>query len=299
MRTITAVSRLTGLGPHTLRAWEKRYGAVSPRRDGNGRRLYSPEDVSRLRKLASAVSRGYAIGKVALLPDVELDKLIAEEAPRAALNQAGELAERMLAAVADDRLSLCDEVLDLAVVCLSPADFLERFISPVMYATGEKWARGKFTAAQEHAVSLRVQATLHRQYRRLKRVARGPALVFGTLSGERHEFGAFGAAWLGSVHGLRSVYLGPDLPPEEIAGAASRIGAELVGLSIVNPGEYDYLGQLRALRARLPARVGIWLGGGGIDSVARPLLPADCRVIRSLDEFERRLEQLHPKRSGV
>lgn len=46
---IGAVARLLGVPPSTIRAWEERYGVVSPHRSPGGRRLYSREEVERLR----------------------------------------------------------------------------------------------------------------------------------------------------------------------------------------------------------------------------------------------------------
>ena len=58
---IRAVSRLTGIGIDTLRAWERRYGAVTPTRDDRGR-MYTEADVARLRLLNGAVDRTFSNG---------------------------------------------------------------------------------------------------------------------------------------------------------------------------------------------------------------------------------------------
>ena len=54
---IRAVARMTGISVDTLRAWERRYEAVSPARNDRGR-LYSDDDVARLQKLGELVKRG-------------------------------------------------------------------------------------------------------------------------------------------------------------------------------------------------------------------------------------------------
>ena len=64
---IGAVSRLTGISPDALRIWERRYAAVSPQRSSGGGRLYSSEDVARLRLMKQLVDAGDAIGAVANL----------------------------------------------------------------------------------------------------------------------------------------------------------------------------------------------------------------------------------------
>jgi MerR family transcriptional regulator, light-induced transcriptional regulator len=61
---IRAVAKLTGVPLDTIRAWERRYGAVTPQRGARGR-LYSEKEVQRLKLLRDAVARGHSIGQVA------------------------------------------------------------------------------------------------------------------------------------------------------------------------------------------------------------------------------------------
>ena len=73
---IRAVSKLTGIGIDTLRAWERRHGAVTPIRDDRGR-MYTDADIARLRLLRGAVEHGHTIGRLAALTDAELRHLAA------------------------------------------------------------------------------------------------------------------------------------------------------------------------------------------------------------------------------
>ena len=73
---IGAVSRITGIGSETLRAWERRYNAVSPLRSESGDRQYSRSDVEKLLTLKTFVDSGVAIGSVAHLEPNELKKRI-------------------------------------------------------------------------------------------------------------------------------------------------------------------------------------------------------------------------------
>jgi DNA-binding transcriptional MerR regulator len=61
--TATVVAR-TGLTAARIRMWEKRYGAVEPKRSGTGRRLYSREDLERLSLLRQLTDAGYSIGGI-------------------------------------------------------------------------------------------------------------------------------------------------------------------------------------------------------------------------------------------
>lgn len=70
--SIQFVSNVTGINPHTIRAWEKRYGATNPHRDKNGKRLYSDTQIKRLKVLHTLVNFGNSISDVAKLTRQEL-----------------------------------------------------------------------------------------------------------------------------------------------------------------------------------------------------------------------------------
>jgi DNA-binding transcriptional MerR regulator len=76
---IGAVSRLTGIAPHTLRVWERRHGTVTPFRSETGARLYSQCDVERLTLIKRLVDGGDAISCVA-----NLSRHVLEERARGA-----------------------------------------------------------------------------------------------------------------------------------------------------------------------------------------------------------------------
>jgi len=75
---IREVARLTGVNPVTLRAWERRYGLIQPRRTESGHRLYAMTDIERVRSILGWIERGVAVSKVG--------KILAKTAPLQALS---------------------------------------------------------------------------------------------------------------------------------------------------------------------------------------------------------------------
>jgi DNA-binding transcriptional MerR regulator len=59
------VARLTNVEPHRIRFWETRYGLVRPARDESGRRLFTREEVERIRKIGQLVD-GQGMSLVAI-----------------------------------------------------------------------------------------------------------------------------------------------------------------------------------------------------------------------------------------
>ena len=64
---IREVARLTGINPVTLRAWERRYGLIEPKRTESGHRLYSVTDIGTIRQVMGWLERGVSVSKVAQL----------------------------------------------------------------------------------------------------------------------------------------------------------------------------------------------------------------------------------------
>ena len=73
---IQIVARRTGLSVDVIRAWERRYNAVTPTRTETGTRLYSNNDVKKLTLLSWAISAGRRIGDVASLSINDLTQVI-------------------------------------------------------------------------------------------------------------------------------------------------------------------------------------------------------------------------------
>ncbi|OOF06080.1 hypothetical protein BZG80_04505 [Salinivibrio sp. MA440] len=62
--TISQVAEQTGVNPVTLRAWQRRYGLLSPARTAKGHRLYSDDDVSTIASILQWLDKGVPISKV-------------------------------------------------------------------------------------------------------------------------------------------------------------------------------------------------------------------------------------------
>ena len=75
---IKVVSQMTGLSAFVIRAWEKRYDAVTPSRTETNRRLFSEEDIEKLRLLNEAVQKGHNIGGIAKLSLSDLKSIISQ-----------------------------------------------------------------------------------------------------------------------------------------------------------------------------------------------------------------------------
>lgn len=71
--TISEVSQKTGVTSITLRAWERRYGLVKPKRTPKGHRIYTQDNIDEIHAIVAWLNRGVAISKVSPLLNKALD----------------------------------------------------------------------------------------------------------------------------------------------------------------------------------------------------------------------------------
>jgi DNA-binding transcriptional MerR regulator/methylmalonyl-CoA mutase cobalamin-binding subunit len=291
---IQVVTRRTGLSADVLRAWERRYEAVIPRRTGSRRRLYSDRDVERLSLLKQAADAGRPIGQVAKWSDAQLRDMIrqdrAAEAPRRAEQSAGppakapdDLFARALRAVEQLDAQALQQVLDVAAMSLSPVDLTEMILVPLMRSVGERWGSGSLGIAHEHMASAIVRNALSSIVLSRHLPRNGPGLVVATPSGQSHELGALVVAATAASVGWRVTYLGADLPVADIAGAVRTTGARGVALSLTHPAADPRMpGDLQALRSALPPHTALIVGGIAAPSYATALADSGALLLHDM-----------------
>lgn len=286
MYPIKAAAELAGLTPETLRAWERRHGAIRPLRDAQGRRLYDPATIERLTRLHRLTGRGHPIRDLAALDDDALDRLL-DDGRQAAYGGVETLPPRMLDAIADYRVDVFDRDLSVAIATLPMPVLMARVVRPLLAEVGVRWAEGRLAVAQERLVSsllrMRLLAVLGPPPREPR-----PRALFATLPGERHELGLIGAALQANEAGVPVLYLGTELPAVEIARVATRLDAAGVALSSVDPAQArGALAELRELDTALAPGVPVWLGGANARYLAEELGSPRIRAVADVQPMVR------------
>lgn len=295
------MTRRTGLKPDLIRAWERRYGVVVPGRSKTLRRLYSDADVERLKLLADLVDQGRRIGGLVELDTDGLAALLREEqaaavaSPAPVFRRAEDFLEPCLAAVRELDGRTLEALLTRASLELSRVHLLEELLVPLLRRIGEEWHSGTLRPSHEHLASAAVRSFLG-NLQGVAPTAAAPTLVVTTPAGQRHEFGALLAAATARSEGWQVLYLGPDLPAEEIAMVAHSRQARALALSITYPpDDPDLAKELLRLGRLVSPELTLLVGGQArhgyrvvLDELGAVDLP-DLRALRkSLSELRRK-----------
>ena len=291
---IRVVTERTGLSPDVLRAWERRYGVVNPERSEGGQRLYSDADIHRLSLLLKASQVGRAVGQVASLPPEELARMVAEDADRGAARPTPAADHRAVAfaAVRDLEPERLRSTLRRAVLSLGVPAFLEQVLTPLLVQIGEEWHAGRLGIAQEHAATAAVEQLLGWIVQEFAVPEDARRVLLATPAHSRHSLGAMIAAAAAAHDGWHVIWLGTDLPAGQIAVAARRHEADVVGLSVITADDPDAVSaEVAALRDELAAETPLLIGGSGAAAL-RPV--AGLTPVRDLAHWRSLLRSHAP-----
>lgn len=131
---------------------------------------------------------------------------------------------------------------------------------------GEMWHLGELGIAEEHFMtSTTERAMTILAHRSRPQIEIGKTVVAAAVAGNTHGLGVRALADFFELAGWRSICLGPDVPPAELADAVVYFDADLVALSATLATQLKAMRQSIEVVRSLPERpVKILVGGGAL-----------------------------------
>lgn len=223
---IREVTRLTGVNPVTLRAWERRYGLIVPQRTSKGHRLYSPEHVLRIRQILHWLDRGVAVGQVKPL----LDSAAARDTP--ADDEWQTLRARLVDCVEQLAERRLDQQFNQAMALYPATTLCEHLMLPLLAELEIRWQRHPTAQMEQVFFHSWLRSKLgSRIYHNNRQLPEPPILL---INGSNLLFDAqlWLCAWLISDSGAGVEVFDWPLPPRQLASAIERLGARALLISL-------------------------------------------------------------------
>jgi DNA-binding transcriptional MerR regulator/methylmalonyl-CoA mutase cobalamin-binding subunit len=288
----------TGVNASTLRAWENRHGILKPQRTPSGHRLYSQEDVLRVRRLQELLVQGFGLGEISELlarDGGEVGGLVSEANLTTAsinLNPAWEgYVLETLRALADFSTERLDSLYNEACALYPIGVITQELLIPVLQQLGLRWDKHPSGIAEEHFFSAWLRNKLGARLHHSLALRPGRPVILACLPQENHEIGLLIFS-LGVLDlGYRVIYLGANMPTRQIIHVSNHthaLGIVLVGRgSNRNESVMDDVAWL-ARTANIPVFVGSHISVQDkekcLHAGARPLgndIPLGLRLLES------------------
>ena len=273
MYTIKQAAARSGVPVQLLRAWERRYGVVSPARTASRYRLYDDAAIARLRAMRQLIEDGWA-PSTAAAHIVELDEAAIDAIAGPMSEEVGALPRTARAAATDE--SLTDAFVSSAAALDEPGveqaldemfargsfeQVTTELVMPALVALGDGWAKGKVDVAAEHAAAGAVQRRLGMAFMAAGLPPADGVVLVGLPPGAQHDLGALTFATAARRAGVAVRYLGPNLPVNDWLETIARTKARGVVVGVVL--ERDVRPALQVARSIREAHPHVLLAFGG------------------------------------
>jgi DNA-binding transcriptional MerR regulator len=229
---IGMVTRMTGISMATLRAWERRYAFPELTRTTGGHRLYTENDVLRLRWVKARIKDGMQTAQAIHALHVQEQRGAATYQPMplktTASTALSSLEQKLLKALLEQQLEQADEAIGEALAFTTPEDVILHLIAPALSEIGEAWFNKQTSIAGEHF------ATNYLRQRLLMWMLNGPPpqarppVILACAPGEWHEGSLLILGALLRRRRIPVVYLGQAVPLLDLGAFIRDIHPQLV-----------------------------------------------------------------------
>jgi DNA-binding transcriptional MerR regulator/methylmalonyl-CoA mutase cobalamin-binding subunit len=260
--TIGTVSKLTGVGAITLRAWERRYDLLRPVRKESGHRLYTRAHIDQINRITALTQQGIRISQI------RPEMLDSDPSPDS--DQTGEInvwkdyLNSMIASIVSFDENRLEEVYNEALSLYPIGQVTGKLLTPLLIELGLRWETGGGGIAEEHFFAFYLRNKLGARYHHRPRGNSGPMILLAGLPGEHHEIGLLIFALAANESNYRVIPLGANMPLRELAPVAQKRNCDAIVLSgAIEPTGESFYRDLTELAKESPVPVLV----GGVASV--------------------------------
>jgi len=279
--SIAQLAHFSGVKAHTIRIWEKRYGALDPLRSEGNTRRYNGQQLRRLLNLISLIEQGYRISELAAMDDAEIESLIRQlflQEDKAAMNP---FVSQLIAAGVDYNELAFQQILSHCFLLYGVEVCYKELIYPLLRRLGLMWVGNIISPGQEHFISNMIRQKLLTATDALPIPAStGKKWILFLPEDEYHEFGLLYAQYVIRKTGDQVIYLGANVPVETLISVSESVDpsfllfflvhrdssavvqARLDRLNLNFPDKTIYIGASESKRTGVRLHKGMkWLGG--------------------------------------
>lgn len=215
--SIKDIETITGIKAHTLRVWEQRYNFIAPKRTTTNIRYYDDEDLRLILNVSILNNYGIKISEIAKMSAEKIREMVLvisqKESPHA--SQIKSLISTMFSL---DESSF-NNILTTNILRMGLEDTITQIVFPFLHQIGVLWMTNAIHPAHEHFITnlIRQKLQVAIDGQTGKSSPKGKKFLLFLPEGENHEIGLLFANYFLRSRGHQVVYLGQNLPYEDLA----------------------------------------------------------------------------------
>ncbi|HVX26384.1 MAG TPA: MerR family transcriptional regulator [Parafilimonas sp.] len=219
--SISQLAQFSGIKPHTIRVWEKRYHALDPTRSEGNTRYYNSNQLRRLLNIVSLVQLNYKISQVGSMTDKELYRAIETNTYQSVPEGTEYFVLHLTRAALSYDEQQFDKIFAHCILRYGLTETYKKILYPMMIRTGLMWSCNTMPPANEHFITNLIRQKMSTAIDSLPH----PELNSETWllflpEDEFHEIGLLFAHYIIRLSGKRVIYLGTNMPADSLAVTA-------------------------------------------------------------------------------
>ncbi|MCM3617402.1 MerR family transcriptional regulator [Sutcliffiella horikoshii] len=265
---IKAASKILGIQPGTLRAWERRYQIIAPVRNESGHRLYTEEHIRILKWLMQKVNKGFTISQAVSLFEKNNQALLeTEQMHTDQEDMSTDLLNQLLEALLEFNEGQAHELMDKIFSLYSVEKVLIDILGTLLVKIGDMWENDEISSAHEHFASAFLRSRIGMILHGLPVNGFLPKTVSVCGPGEWHELGLLIYTLFVRRKGFETIYLGTSIADDDIHIVLKEIKPKFLFLSCtLSINLPKTLEMVTVLKQQYP-ELSIGLGGTAVDKM--------------------------------
>jgi len=212
---IKAISNMVGIQPGTLRAWERRYQILNPVRNESGHRLYTEEDLRKLKWLTEKVSGGFTISQAVSLLETESSTVGAFE-EEGEVDSPQKIRDELLTMLLSFEEGKAQDLINHAFSLYSVEKVVIDILGSLLVTVGDMWEKGQITSAHEHYTTQVLKTRISMIFYSLPSNGLLPKAIAVCGPNETHEVGLLVFTLFLRRKGFEVIYLGSSIEDKDV-----------------------------------------------------------------------------------
>jgi DNA-binding transcriptional MerR regulator len=218
--TIKDIENLSGIKAHTIRIWEQRYSFLKPKRSDTNIRYYTNDELKIILNIALLNKYGYKISHINEMGCEAIFENVLSLTDAAA--KANITVNRLLECMVAFDVELFEKILNNYILASGIEKTIIQIIYPFLDKVGNLWLTNHINPAQERLVSNVIRQKIIAGIDSLSSKTTSSSIVCLFLpEGEYHELSLLFVAFLLKKKGIPIIYLGANIPFEELKTVTS------------------------------------------------------------------------------
>lgn len=286
MYGIKKISELLGISPITLRAWENRYGVITPTRTEGGTRIYSEQNLNELKwVLHEKEDKMISIQQAMLALKEEKESQISFMSTSSTDISFSKLTDDIYEALMEYNTSSATKIINFAFANFDYEIVFHQIFLPILYKVGYQWEKGDLSVAHEHFIS-------HYLQRKILRFFEDTQLEQGQMKAlavcppnEFHNIGLLLFSIFLKKRGVDVLYIGENTPKESINSLIQINQIRLICFSITIDSHIPYIEDFIEDLENQPVTLDYLIGGQAVNQL--PIKYQNHLLTGKLEDWEK------------